>query len=72
ALLSVIVTVLKEEGYEVDKADDGEEGFLLAKQEIYDALVLDIMLPGMAGLEMVRKLRKNQSNVKVIFLTAKD
>ncbi len=72
ALLSVIVTVLKEEGYEVDKADDGEEGFLLAKQEIYDALVLDIMLPGMTGLEMVRKLRKDQSNVKVIFLTAKD
>jgi len=51
SLLHGIVESLKEEGYEVDCASEGDEGLFLAEQNIYDALILDIMLPGMTGLD---------------------
>ncbi|MGG0476295.1 response regulator transcription factor [Priestia aryabhattai] len=72
SLLHGIVEGLKEEGYEVDRASEGDEGLFLAEQNIYDALILDIMLPGMTGLDILKKLRKQKVLTKVIFLTAKD
>ncbi|WEA44637.1 response regulator transcription factor [Priestia aryabhattai] len=72
SLLHGIVEGLKEEGYEVDCASEGDEGLFLAEQNIYDALILDIMLPGMTGLDILKKLRKQKVLTKVIFLTAKD
>ena len=55
--------------YDVDHAYDGEEGVLYAKQEIYDLIILDIMMPVMNGYEMLAEIRKD---TPVLILTAKD
>ena len=62
---------LKHEGYAVDKAFDGRVGLEMAEGGQYDLLLLDIMLPGLNGLEVLRRLRKS-SAVPVIMLTARD
>lgn len=62
---------LKHEGYAVDKAFDGRVGLEMAEGGGYDLLLLDIMLPGLNGLEVLRRLRKS-SSVPVIMLTARD
>jgi two-component system response regulator CiaR len=72
SLLQAITDVLKEEGYQVDCADRGDEGFLLAERGIHDLLVLDIMMPGLDGLSIVKKLRAKGNQTPVLFLTAKD
>ncbi|SDD55941.1 DNA-binding response regulator, OmpR family, contains REC and winged-helix (wHTH) domain [Paenibacillus sp. UNCCL117] len=71
-LLRTIQTLLEEEGYQVDRATCGEEGCYLAEQGIYDLLVLDMMLPGMDGLEIVHRIRAKQLLTPVLFLTARD
>ena len=62
---------LKHEGYEVEKATDGRRGLELAEQGGYDLLLLDIMLPGINGIEILRRVRR-ESDVPVIMLTARD
>ena len=62
---------LTHEGYAVDKAFDGRTGLEMAEGGGYDLLLLDIMLPGLNGLEVLRRLRKS-SQVPVIMLTARD
>ena len=62
---------LAHEGYQVDKAEDGRTGLDMARAGGYDLLLLDIMLPGLNGLEVLRRLRKT-SDVRVIMLTARD
>jgi DNA-binding response OmpR family regulator len=62
---------LKHEGYAVDKAFDGREGLEKAEGGGYDLLLLDIMLPGLNGLEVLRRLRKSSPG-PVIMLTARD
>ena len=71
-LLSTIVNILREEGYETDGAETGDDGWYLARQGIYDLLVVDIMLPGMGGLDIVRKLRAEGAATPLLLLTAKD
>lgn len=71
-LLHAISGVLQEEAYQVDCADSGDEGYLLAERGIYDLLVLDIMLPGLDGLSIIRKLRAKGVQTPALFLTAKD
>jgi DNA-binding response OmpR family regulator len=56
----------------VDLAADGEEGLWLAETSEYDAIVLDLMLPKMDGLTLLRRLREQGSKVNVLILTAKD
>ncbi|MEX2466153.1 MAG: response regulator transcription factor [Gemmatimonadota bacterium] len=63
---------LREEGYTVDVAHDGEEGRMKAHVYDYDLLLLDVMLPGVSGLEVVRDLRKRQKPTPVLVLTARD
>jgi DNA-binding response OmpR family regulator len=63
---------LREEGYSVDTAHDGTDGFLKARVHEYDLLLLDVMLPGKSGFEIVRKLRAHQVTVPVLMLTARD
>ena len=58
--------------YDIDHAYDGEEGLLYAKQQIYDAIILDIMMPVMDGYEMLGKLRQDKVLTPVLILTAKD
>lgn len=62
---------LSAEGYAVDVASDGDEALWLAKENPYDALVLDVMMPARDGFSVVRQLRRRQINTPVIFLTAR-
>ncbi len=57
---------------DVDIANDGEEGLLLSKKDIYDVIVLDIMLPGVNGIDILKNIRNSGNKTPVIMLTAKD
>jgi two-component system OmpR family response regulator len=70
-LLGSLVKALREDGYAVDGAPDGEEGLYKAESYDYDAIVLDIMLPGIDGWELLRRLRKTKKT-PVLMLTARD
>lgn len=71
-LLNAISDILREEGYVVDCAERGDDGLLLAERGIYDLLLLDIMMPGLDGVSLVKKLRASGVRTPVLFLTAKD
>jgi two-component system, OmpR family, manganese sensing response regulator len=64
--------LLKREGYTVDAAYDGEKGSQMAKNNTYDLLILDWMLPEKTGLEICQELRQQGKATPVLFLTAKD
>ena len=59
------------EGYTVDTAEDGEAALRIARDRPPEAVILDLMLPGIDGLEVCRRLR-NASNVPILILTARD
>ena len=63
---------LVHEGYEVIKAFDGRTGLDLALSEHADLIVLDVMLPRLNGLEVLRRIRKEGNNVPILLLTARD
>lgn len=67
-----LVSVLRDEGYAVDESGSGDEGLYLAEQAIHDLVILDIMLPGLNGLQIVRGLRAQSSETPILLLTAKD
>ncbi len=71
-LREVVVAVLKEEEYLVQETGNGEEGLYLASQGVHDLLILDIMLPEISGLEIVKSLRSQNMLVPILLLTAKD
>jgi two-component system response regulator QseB len=62
---------LREEGYVVDVAHDGDDGLLKARVHEYDLLLLDVMLPGTSGLEIVRDIRSREATTPVLVLTAR-
>ncbi len=70
-LARMVELELNYEGYQVEKALDGREGLERALSGEFDLVLLDIMLPGMSGMEVLRRLRK-ESQVPVIMLTARD
>ncbi len=70
-LLSSLMKALREDGYAVDGAPDGEEGLFKAESYDYDAIVLDLMLPVIDGWELLRRLRKTKKT-PVLILTARD
>jgi len=63
---------LRESGYNVAVARDGEEGFLDARLNEYDLIVLDLMLPKLDGLEVARRLRAARKATPILMLTARD
>jgi len=63
---------LEEHGYAVDLAHDGEDGYHLAHLESYDLVILDVMLPGMDGMQVCRRLRAERRNMPILMLTARD
>jgi two-component system copper resistance phosphate regulon response regulator CusR len=63
---------LREQSYAVDMTGDGDDALYKASVNDYDAVILDVMLPGRDGFEVCRKLRSTGSNVPVIMLTARD
>ncbi len=70
-LLRALAKALREEGYAVDTAEDGEDGIFKAMSCDYDAVVLDVMLPGVDGWEILKRLRQEKST-PVLMLTARD
>ncbi len=63
---------LSEEGYVVETAADGDAGFEKARSQQFDAAVVDLMLPGRGGIELLRDLRSTGSRLPVLLLTARD
>lgn len=66
-----VKTALEEQGHIVDAVGDGDEAYFLATTERYDAVVLDIMMPGRDGLSILKKLRERKNPVPVIIITAR-
>src|SRR3989338_7748007 len=63
---------LKEEGYAVDLAYDGQEGLFLAKTNPYDLVILDLMLPKLDGISLCKTLKDKGMLTPIVMLTAKD
>ena len=70
-IASFVVNGLKQSGFAVDQASDGEKGLALAGTITYDAAVLDIMLPRLDGLSLLRQLRQEKILTPVLILSAK-
>jgi two-component system copper resistance phosphate regulon response regulator CusR len=68
----VIVRGLRAERYAVDVAHDGTSGWEMASSLDYDLVILDLMLPGLSGTELLRRLRRQGGNAPVLVLTARD
>lgn len=62
---------LEQESYAVDVAYDGNDGFDLASTEDYDVIILDLLLPGMDGVTICKKLREEKIHIPILMLTAK-
>src|SRR5687768_10312637 len=70
-IASFVVNGLKQSGFAVDHAADGEEGLLLAQSAPFDAAVVDVMLPKLDGLSLVQTLRRDNIQIPVLILSAK-
>lgn len=68
----IIAEAMEDEGYSVDCAFDGVEALGYTEGADYDVIILDIMMPRMDGLQVVRRLRDKGNNTPVLFLTARD
>ncbi|MFL6235320.1 MAG: response regulator transcription factor [Thermoanaerobaculia bacterium] len=71
-LRSALETGLRKAGYAVDTATDGRDGLWMALENEYDVIVLDLMLPGLDGLTVLRQLRERGKATHVLILSAKD
>ena len=71
-ILSNTICQCIKEKFDVEQALDGYEGYMLAKQDIYDLIILDLMMPEMSGYEVLQKLRNDKVFTPVLILTAKD
>jgi two-component system copper resistance phosphate regulon response regulator CusR len=70
SVVSFIKKGLTEENYEVSVALDGPSGLQMAQQNEFDVILLDIMLPGMNGIEVCKEIRRQNKKVAILFLTA--
>ncbi|MBG9794125.1 PhoB family transcriptional regulator [Paenibacillus dendritiformis] len=68
----VLELELTYEGYEVGKSLDGLDGFKLFQEQSWDLILLDVMLPGISGIELLRRIRAQDPHTMVVMLTAKD
>ena len=71
-ILDVLRYLLSSEGFEVETASDGEEALAAASRRPFDLVLLDVMLPGLSGTEVCRRLREADNTVPIIMLTARD
>ncbi|WP_427127792.1 response regulator transcription factor (plasmid) [Priestia megaterium] len=69
---TILKMELEHEGYQVKIKDNGKDGLETALLKTFDLILLDIMLPKMSGIEVLRKLRKREINVPIILLTARN
>ena len=70
-IASFVQKGLKAAGFAVDHASDGQDGLHMALTEPYDTAIIDIMLPGLDGLSLIKKMRQEKMNTPVIILSAK-
>ena len=70
-ILDNLNAILRQENYIVDSESDGERGYEKALNNNYDLIILDLMLPGMDGFEILEGLRANKKDVPVLILSAK-
>lgn len=71
-LSEALSQILINNKYNVDAVYDGENGLEYALTDVYDVIILDIMLPKLSGLDILRKLRKENISTPILLLTAKD
>ncbi len=71
-LAEAISEIVKSEKYDSDIVHNGKDGLYYASSEIYDCIILDVMLPEMDGFEVLKELRKNGIETPILMLTAKD
>ena len=71
-MADLLQRTLLEEGHQVVLSRDGREGFEIARSSAFDVIVLDVMLPGMDGMAVARKLREGRNQTPVLMLTARD
>jgi DNA-binding response OmpR family regulator len=71
-LAQALTEILKKNTYNADAVYDGKSGLEFARSGVYDLIILDIMLPKMTGIEVLRNLRADKNSVPVLMLTAKD
>jgi two-component system OmpR family response regulator len=71
-IASFVQAGLKEQGFVVDYCDNGNDGYNCALENEYDAIILDIMVPGKDGLSILKNLRRQGQNVPIILLTARN
>jgi DNA-binding response OmpR family regulator len=71
-LRKAIVQRLRESGCAVDETGEGTEGLWLAQESKYGVAILDLMLPGMDGIDLLKKLRQNNQETSVLIITARD
>jgi DNA-binding response OmpR family regulator len=71
-IVDILSYVLESEGFEVEARFDGESALEAANAQLFDVIVLDVMLPDLSGTEICRKLRAEDVNVPILMLTAKD
>jgi two-component system alkaline phosphatase synthesis response regulator PhoP len=70
-LVMTVSDLLADEGFTVESAGDGQSGLARASNEPFELIILDVMLPGMSGLEVCRELRQQGKDVAILMLTAK-
>lgn len=70
-LADAIVKILENEGYNAEATYDGKAGLTCAKSGLYDAIILDVMLPGMSGYDVVNQMRHADVSTPVLMLTAR-
>ena len=71
-LAQILASALQAEHYEVVVAPTGDDGFARAHADVFDLVVLDLMLPGRSGLDILRTLRQQHIDTPVLILTARD
>lgn len=71
SIVEMVQSYLEKEGYKVITAYNGEEGILKFKQQSYDLIILDIMMPKLGGMEVLRNIR-DQSSIPILMMSAKD
>ena len=70
-MVQALSELLRQEHYEVDACTDGPSGLAAAEGNLYDVIVLDVMLPGMSGFEIAKSLRRQGIRTPILMLTAK-
>lgn len=70
-MAEALAEILRKENYTVDVFNDGEEGLYAVTSEVYDIIILDVMLPNMSGFEIAKKARANNIKTPILMLTAK-